>query len=314
MDEKGTPLCVGLDPTIRELPKPLLDEVTARYGSGFKAAAEALRRFNFAIIDATSDLVPIFKPQSAFYEIYGSEGISALEDTVRYAKSKGAMVTLDAKRNDIGKTSMAYAEAHLGHAMLPDGEIVRSPDDVDLITVNAYLGSDGINPFVEVANRDDKGMFVLVKTSNPSSGELQDLVVEGGEKVYMKMARLVDEWGRENIGESGYSNIGAVVGATFPEQAEELRKIFPNMFFLMPGYGTQGAKAETLVNGFDNNGRGAMVNSSSGIIFAYSKEKFKEVVDEKNFADAARMATIESIKDINSALEKAGKLPDGWRA
>jgi len=316
MDEKQTPLCVGLDPVMEELPKPLLEGVVDEFGSNYRAAAEAIRRFNFRIIDATHDLVPTFKPQSAFYEKYGHFGIKALEKTIKYAKDNGAIVILDAKRNDIGKTSKAYAEAHLGEVMLPDGNYVRSQDDVDLITVNGYLGNDGIKPFVEVADKNGKGIFVLVKTSNKSSGELQDLLITDGPEVYMKMAELVNEWGKDNIGENGYSNVGAVVGATFPEEAARLREWLPNTLFLMPGYGTQGAKAQTLVNGFDNKGRGAIVNTSSGVNFAYSNEKFREkypdLAQPERFAEAARQATLDSIVDINNSLRDVGKLPKTW--
>ncbi|MEK6898167.1 MAG: orotidine-5'-phosphate decarboxylase [Nanoarchaeota archaeon] len=316
MDERKTPLCVGLDPVMEELLSQLKQKVTEQFGSNYRAAAEAFRRFNFAIIDAVHDLVPAFKPQSAFYEGYGPWGIEALEDTCRYIRAKGAIAILDAKRNDIGKTSVAYAEAHLGQVMLPDGTFARSPDDFDFMTVNGYLGSDGINPFVEVANRDDKGIFVLAKTSNKSSGELQDVLVADGEEVYMKMARLIAEWGEGNIGESEYSNVGAVVGATYPQETEKLRKMFPHMLFLMPGYGTQVAKAETLVNGFDENGRGAIVNSSSGITYAFSNKDFAErhphLADPERYAEAARQATLDSIIDINLALRNAGKLPKSF--
>ncbi len=318
MDEKGTPLCIGLDPVMEELPRHLLQKVTEEYGSNFRAAAEAIRRFNFAIIDATHDLVPVFKPQSAFYEKYGHWGIEALEDTIKYAQGKGALVDLDAKRNDIGKTSGAYAEAHLGEVMLPDGTYARSLDDADFMTVNGYLGSDGIEPFTKVANRDGKGIFVLAKTSNDSSGELQDLFISDGEEIYMEMARLIEEWGSGNIGENGYSNVGAVVGATYSRETARLRNMFPSVLFLMPGYGTQGAKVETLVNGFDENGRGALVNSGSGITFAYSNKAFvgrhPDLASPERYVEAARQATLDSIVDINRALKDAGKLPESWAA
>jgi len=317
MDEKQTPLMIGLDPNLDMFPANILQ----RYGfSTHGSAASAIMEFNIAIIDATHDLVPIYKPQSAYYEQYGSSGVKALEDTVEYAQSKGALVCLDAKRNDIGSTSTAYAEAHLGRVLLPNGNWAKSADNADFMTVNGYLGTDGIKPFVDVANREGKGIFVLAKTSNPSSGELQDLLIGGHDPrfnppVYMKMADLIKEWG-QNIGTSGYSNVGAVVGATYPEEAKTLRKRLPNTVFLMPGYGAQGAKAEILVNGFDENGRGAAVNSSRGIIYAFANEKFKEkhpeLAEPEKFAEAARQATIDSIKDINTALRDTGKLPTGW--
>lgn len=319
MDEKKTPLMIGLDPNLEKFPKYLLEDANkSSKNRPFIDAALAIESFNRAIIKATHDLVAIYKPQSAYYEQYGSEGISALEDTVKYAKGKGAMVCLDGKRNDIGSTSTAYAEAKLGRVFMPDGSYQRSSLDVDLLTVNGYLGTDGINPFVEVCNRDGKGIFVLTKTSNPSAGELQDKVMEDGDKVYIEMAKLVGEWGSKGIGERGFSNIGAVVGATYPEEAEEIRRLFPHMFFLLPGYGAQGAKAKTLVNGFNEEGYGGVVNSSRGIIYAFSNEKFSEkypyLAKPEKFAEAARQATIDSISEINTALKEAGKLPKNWAA
>jgi len=314
MDEKQTPLMIGLDPNLSLFPEHVLRDATNRFGSTRIAAAQAIKNFNIAVIDATADLVPIYKPQSAYYEQYGSDGIRTLEDTIAYAKSRGALVCLDAKRNDIDSTSAAYAEAHLGKVLLPDGNFIPSADNADFITVNGYLGSDGVKPFIEVANREGKGIFVLVKTSNKSSGELQDLLV-GNKTVYMTMAQLINSWG-QNIGENNYSNVGAVVGATYPEEAKKLREMLPNTLFLMPGYGAQGAKAEILVNDFDQQGRGAVVNSSRGITYAFSDKKFKEkypdLAKPEKFAEAARQATIDSIKDINLALRNAGKLPSSW--
>jgi len=325
MDEKQTPLMIGLDPNLSLFPESILQDAVRRYGGTRIAAAQAIKNFNIAVIDATADLVPIYKPQSAYYEQYGSEGISALENTIAYAKSKGALICLDAKRNDIDSTSAAYAEAHLGKVLLPDGTFIPSADNVDFMTVNGYLGSDGIKPFVEVANREGKGIFVLAKTSNKSSGELQDLLIKGDQPsetfleldqpVYIRMAKLINGWG-QNLGENNYSNVGAVVGATYPEEAKKLREMLPNTLFLMPGYGAQGAKAEILVNGFDQQGRGAVVNSSRGITYAFSDKKFKEkypdLAKPEKFAEAARQATIDSIRDINFALKNAGKLPLSW--
>ncbi|MFH1452213.1 MAG: orotidine-5'-phosphate decarboxylase [archaeon] len=314
MDERQTQLMIGLDPNLSLFPEHILQEAVREHGRTYLAAASAIKEFNFAIIDATADLVPIFKPQSAYYEQYGIEGIRTLEETVAYAQEKGALVCLDAKRNDIGSTSRAYAEAHLGKVLLPDGTTMTSPDNVDFMTVNGYLGSDGINPFIEVADKEDKGIFILAKTSNPSSGELQDLRVDD-HPIYIRMARLIRELG-QNIGESGYSNVGAVVGATYPAEAKRLREILPHTLFLMPGYGAQGAKAEILVNGFDEEGRGAVVNSSRGITFAFSNEDFRKkypnVAIPEKFAEAARLATIDSIIDINHSLKDANKLPSNW--
>lgn len=314
IDEKNTPLVIGLDPNLEMFPKHILQEAAEEFGRTYRAAAEAIRRFNFAIIDKTHDLVSIYKPQSAYYEQYGSEGIKALEDTVKYAHDKGAIVILDAKRNDIDSTSKAYAEAHLGKVKLPDGSLIKSPDNFDFITVNGYLGSDGINPFIEVADREGKGIFILAKTSNPSSGELQDILIKDGHEIYVKMAELINKWGSNNIGDNNYSNVGAVVGATYPEEAQKLRELLPHTLFLMPGYGAQGAKAEILVNGFDKYGRGAIVNSSRGIIYAFSDKKFikkySHLAKPENFAEAARQATINSVIDINKAIY-TGKLPRG---
>jgi orotidine-5'-phosphate decarboxylase len=309
---------IGLDPNLKLFPQHLLEDATRAHGATYEAAANAILRFNIAIINATADLVPIYKPQSAYYEQYGSAGISALEQTIAYAQGKGALVCFDGKRNDIGSTSAAYAEAHLGKVLLTNGSFAPSPDNADLMTVNGYLGSDGIKPFAEVANREGKGIFILAKTSNPSSGELQDLLTASGGEVYIRMAELIREWGRDSIGENDYSNVGAVVGATFPDQAKKLRERLPYTIFLMPGYGAQGAKAEILVNVFDQDGRGAVVNSSRGITYAFSNEKFgekhPELATPEKFAEASRQATIDSILDINSALKRADKLPSGWSA
>ena len=348
MDEKKTPLCIGLDPNLALFPQHLLDGVSEEFDLAnhpekrHEAAATAIVRFNLAVIGATADLVGIYKPESAYYEQYGHHGIKALEDTVRAAQDAGAIVILDAKRNDIGATSQAYAEAHLGQVLAPDGTYVRSADDVDLMTVNGYLGSDGIKPFAEVANRDGKGIFVLAKTSNPSSGELQnkhlvsekisvpdwvadeyegdlvDFLFTEGPEVFMQMAVSIREWGSSGIGESGYSNVGAVVGATYPEEAAKLRKMLSQALFLMPGYGAQGAKADILTAGFDEKGRGAVVNSSRGITYAFGRKEFRERHPElavpERWIDAARQATLDAVVDINSALEKADKLPQQWAA
>jgi len=315
MDKMKTPLMIGLDPNIAQFPAPFL-RLYSDWSQQFKAAGAAIFEFNRRIIDATYDLVTIYKPQSAYYEQYGHHGIEALEATIEYAKSKGAMVCLDAKRNDIADTSAAYAEAHLGKVLMPSGQYMRALDDVDLMTVNGYLGVEGILPFVEVANRDGKGIFVLAKTSNPGSGELQDVKLETGEEVYARMASMIDGWGVGSVGINGFSNIGAVVGATHPEQAARLRQDYPHIFFLMPGYGAQKAKAETLSNGFDSNGRGAVVNSSRAILYAYALESFRirhpQLADPLRFGDAARLATIEAKQEINGVLADAGKLPAGW--
>ena len=316
IDEKKNPCVVGLDPVLERIPKHLID------GDSFEDIAEAFRKFNFAIIDAVCDLVPAVKPQIAFYEKYGSEGVKAFKDTVDYAKSKGLIVIEDGKRNDIGSTAQAYADGHLGVVKTQTSD--KPSFDLDFLTVNPYFGSDGINPFFEVCKKHGKGIFILVKTSNPSSGEFQDKLVEvnleereqlisKGIEVYDKtqlynlVALQVNKYAQQFIGARGYSSIGAVVGATYPEQAEILRKLMPNSFFLVPGYGAQGGGGEGVVPCFNEDGYGAVVNSSRGIIFAY--EKFG---DPERFAEATREATKEMIRDIVGALARSGKLPEKW--
>jgi len=326
MDEKQSPLVIGLDPNLDKFPAPLLQQMTEKYKLNkdssdldyFAAAAEAIKMFNFAIIDATADLVAMFKPQSAYYEQYGHLGIKVLEETAAHIRSKGCMADLDAKRNDIGPTSAAYAEAHLGEVTMVDGTKRRSLDDFDFITTNAYLGSDGIKPFTKVADRDNKGIFVLAKTSNPGSGELQDLVLEDGKTVYAKMGELINQWGESNIGERNYSNVGAVVGATHGDQAAVLRKLLKHVLFLMPGYGAQGGKADILVAGFNEDGYGAVVNSSRGITYAFADEKFLKrhprfAGKPEMFAEAARQSAIDSVAEINGVLHEKHKLPAGWK-
>ena len=320
IDKKQNSCVVGLDPVIEKIPKNLI------VGNSFASIADAIRKFNYGIIDAVADLVPAVKPQIAFYEKYGSEGVKAFKDTVDYAKSKGLIVIEDGKRNDISSTAQAYADAHLGKVKTPVSSVPSI--NADLLTVNPYLGSDGLKPFVEVSREFGKGIFILVKTSNPSSGELQDRLIEitDSEKdelknlgvelndnkteMYKLVGLQVNRLAQQLKGKRGYSSIGAVVGATYPEQAEALRKIMPNSIFLVPGYGAQGGGADDVVPCFNKDGYGAVVNSSRGIIFAYEKsDKYKE----DKFAEAAREATQLMIKDINSALNKAGKLPKSWR-
>ena len=318
IDKKQNPCVVGLDPAIDKIPKNLIN------GNSFASIADAIRKFNYGIIDAVADLVPAVKPQIAFYEKYGSEGVKAFKDTVDYAKSKGLIVIEDGKRNDISSTAQAYAEAHLGKVKTQTSSAFSI--NADLLTVNPYLGSDGLKPFFDVSKEFGKGIFILVKTSNPSSGELQDRLIEisSNEKdelktlgielnenkteMYKLVGLQVNKLAQQLKGNRGYSSIGAVVGATYPEQAVALRKIMPNSIFLVPGYGAQGGGADDVVPCFNSDGYGAVVNSSRGIIFAYEKsEKYKE-----DFAQAAREATLLMIKDINSALKKAGKLPAKW--
>lgn len=293
--EKGNPSVAGLDPVLAYVPQYLREKAYKEYGKNLKGACEAIWEFNKSLIDAFYDVVPAVKPQSAFYEMYGLCGEEVLHRTIKYAKEKGLYVILDVKRNDIGSTAEAYSKAYLGNVDI-DG-VTEEPCPVDCVTVNPYLGTDGIKPFVEDCKTFDKAIFALVKTSNPSSGELQDLEV-GGEKIYEKVAQLVNVWNEGTIGESGYGAVGAVVGATYPEQAKVLRSIMDKSYFLVPGYGAQGGGAMGVKPCFNDDGLGAIVNSSRGIMCAYKKGDWKE----EQFAEAARAEAIRMKEDITSVL------------
>ncbi|MBL4694245.1 orotidine-5'-phosphate decarboxylase [Candidatus Gracilibacteria bacterium] len=297
--KKGNAICVGLDPRLDQIPKFNVENHIKEGGSPTEIAARSILEFNKGIIDAVADIVPVCKPQVAFYEIFGADGMRAYEHTLKYAKEKGLVTIADVKRNDIGSTAAAYARAYLGEMELFEGEdeVVMPIFDADSVTINPYLGWDGIKPFVEEARKYKKGLFVLVKTSNPSSGDLQDLELKEGGSIYEVVGNLVDSWGGEDIGESGYSFVGAVVGATYPQQAKELRRMMPNSIFLVPGYGAQGGGAEDVKPCFNKDGLGAIVNSSRGIIFAY--EKLEGFAPEA-FADAARQACEEMRDDLAS--------------
>jgi orotidine-5'-phosphate decarboxylase len=295
---KGNAICVGLDPRLDQIPAFIKRAALELGETPTKAAAEAILTFNKGIIDAVADVVPVVKPQIAFYEIYGSDGIWAYEQTLKYAKSKGLLTIADAKRNDIGSTAAAYAQAFLGEVSMfeEEKEVVVPIFDADSLTINAYLGWDGVKPFAEESGKYGKGIFVLVKTSNPSSGDLQDLRVDDGNAVYEIMGQLLDSWGSDMIGESGYSFVGAVVGATYPTQAKKLRKIMPNSIFLVPGYGAQGGGAADVAPCFNKDGLGAIVNSSRGIIFAYEKMGMADTA----YAEAAHTAVLEMKKDLET--------------
>ncbi len=290
--EKGNPTVAGLDPKLAYLPEEMKKKAFDQYGETFEGAANAIFEFNKELIDALYDIVPAVKPQSAYYEMYGIEGIKCLKKTIDYAKEKGMYVILDAKRGDIGATSEAYATAYLGNTEI--GEKTEPAFDADCLTVNPYLGSDGVMPFVKMCESRNKGIFALVKTSNKSSGELQDLK-SGGRYIYEVVADLVKEWGSTTIGMYGYSNVGAVVGATYPEQAEVLRKLMPHTYFLVPGYGAQGGGAKDVVPCFNNDGMGAIVNASRSIMCAYMK-------NGGSVGEAARKEAIRMRDDITSAL------------
>ena len=293
--EKSNPSVAGLDPQISYVPQYIREKAYKEYGKSLKGAAEAIWEYNKGLIDALYDVVPAVKPQSAFYEMYGLPGEEVLHRTIAYAKEKGLYIILDVKRNDIGSTAEAYSKAYLGKVDI-DGELV-SPCDVDCVTVNPYLGTDGIAPFVEDCKKYDKAIFALVKTSNPSSGELQDLKV-CNECIYEKVAQCVNKWNEDTVGSSGYGAVGAVVGATYPEQAAVLRKLMPKSYFLVPGYGAQGGGALGVKPCFNEDGLGAIVNSSRGIICAYKKGDWKE----EQFAEAARAEALRMKDDLNSVL------------
>lgn len=291
------PICVGLDPMLSYIPQYILKKAFESCGETPEGAAEAVWEYNKGIIDATCDLIPAVKPQIAMYEQFGIEGLKVYLKTVRYCREKGLIVIGDVKRGDIGSTSAAYATGHLGKVTI--GSKTYAGFDTDMITVNPYLGTDGVKPFVDECNKSGKGIFVLVKTSNPSSGEFQDRRIDG-RPLYELVAEKVVEWGRDSM-DGSYSNVGAVVGATYPEMSKVLRKLMPHTYFLVPGYGAQGATAEDLRWCFNSDGLGAIVNSSRGIITAYKKEAYAKFGPE-HYADASRQAVIDMVKDITGVL------------
>ncbi len=292
---KGNPSVAGLDPKLEYVPEYIRKKAYNEYGHNLKGASEAIWEYNKGLIDALYDIVPAVKPQSAFYEMYGLCGEEILHRTIGYAHEKGLYVILDVKRNDIGSTAEAYSKAYLGKCEV-DGELCDSCG-VDSITVNPYLGTDGVQPFIEDCKKYDKAIFTLVKTSNPSSGEFQDKIMDG-KTLFETVAKRVDEWNTDTIGKSGYGAVGAVVGATYPKQAEILRDIMPKSYFLVPGYGAQGGGAQGVKPCFNNDGLGAIVNSSRGIMCAYKKGDWKE----EQFAEAARAEAIRMKEDLISVL------------
>ena len=294
------PIVVGLDPMLNYVPEHIQKRAFAEYGETLEGAAEAIWQFNKEIVDATYDLIPAVKPQVAMYEQFGIEGVKAFKKTVDYCHEKGLVVIGDVKRGDIGSTSEAYAVGHLGKVKVGSQQFAGF--DEDFATVNPYLGSDGIKPFIKVCKEENKGLFILVKTSNPSSGEFQDRLIDG-RPLYEWVGEQVDAWGKEHMGDS-YSYIGAVVGATYPEQGKVLRKLMPKTFILVPGYGAQGGRGKDLVHFFNEDGLGAIINSSRGIIAAYKQEAYAQFGAE-NFADASRRAVLDMIADIDGALQAA---------
>ena len=293
IEEMKNPTVAGLDPKLDFIPEDIKKAAFEEYGRNLEGAAQALLTFNKGLIDALCDIVPAVKPQCAYYEMYGWPGMKALAETINYAKEKGMFVITDGKRNDIGATMEAYATAHLGEVSV-DGEAFE-PFAGDALTVNGYLGSDGINPLLDICKARDKDIFVLVKTSNKSSGELQDKLI-GDKTVSEIMGDFCENWGSDNIGKYGYSAVGAVVGATYPKQLHELREKLPHTFFLVPGYGAQGGGAADIIGGFDKDGRGAIINASRSIMCAYQK-------NGGDFKEAARNEAIRMRDEINEGIK-----------
>lgn len=301
--EKQNPTVAGLDPKLSYIPEFIRAKSYEKYGKNLEGAADALLTFNRGLIDALCDIVPAVKPQAAYYEMYGWQGVRALAETIGYAKEKGMVVITDGKRNDIGATMQAYSTAHLGITEV-EGEQFEA-FGADMLTVNGYLGTDGIKPLLEVCKTGDKGIFVLVKTSNPSSGELQDRELADGRTIYRTMGDRCEDWGKELPGKYGYSGVGAVVGATYPAQLGELRKALAHTFFLVPGYGAQGGGADDVAPAFDENGLGAVINSSRGIMCAWQKENCAP----EEYAQAARREAIRMRDEIVNGIGRI-RLPE----
>lgn len=295
----NAPVVVGLDPMLDYIPEQVKKKAFSEFGETLEGAAEAVWRFNKEIIDCIYDRIPAVKPQIAMYEQFGVEGVKVFKKTVDYCREKGLVIIGDVKRGDIGSTSAAYAAAHLGKVQV--GGSTYSAFDEDFVTVNPYFGTDGIKPFTDVCRAEKKGIFVLVKTSNPSSGEIQDQMT-GQRPLYELVGEKVRQWGEDCMG-GEYSYVGAVVGATYPEQGKILRKIMPKTYILVPGYGAQGGKGEDLVHFFNEDGLGAIVNSSRGIIAAYRQEKYAKFGPE-HFGEASRAAVEDMVEDICGALAR----------
>ena len=275
--------------------------VTDKYDKTLEGVSKAILEYNKALIDETCDIIPAVKPQIAFYEMFGIPGLEAFKETCKYAKEKGMIVIADIKRGDIGSTAQGYSNAFLGKTKIGDHE--ESIFDVDFVTVNPYMGTDCVKPFIEDCKKYDKGIFILVKTSNPSSGELQDLKLENGKEVYMQVADLVEKWGEDLVGKYGYSSVSAVVGATYPEQLEQIRSKAPHTYFLIPGYGAQGGKAEDIALGFDKNGLGGIVNASRSLMCAYKSEIWKNQFTEEEYAKATRAEAIRMKEELQTAIK-----------
>lgn len=296
--ETNNPTVIGLDPKYEQLPNC----IKSKYEKTREGVAKAIIEFNKNLIENVYDIIPAVKVQIAFYEMLGVFGMNAFYETCKYAKEKGMIVMADAKRGDIGSTSEAYANAFIGKTKIEDK--FYGTDNIDFVTVNPYLGTDGIKPFVEACQKYDKGIFVLVKTSNPSSGELQDLKLENGKTIYETVGDLVENWGEDLRGENGYSSVAAVVGATYPEQLQSLRIQMPHTFFLIPGYGAQGGKAEDIALGFDKNGLGGVINASRSLMCAYKSDRWKNQFSDEEFVKATRAEAIRMRDELNGAIQK----------
>jgi orotidine-5'-phosphate decarboxylase len=299
--QKENPSIIGLDPKIEYVPEFIKEEMFEKHGKNMKGVSEAILKFNKKIVDGIYDIVPAVKPQMAYYEMYGLEGLKAFYETVKYAKEKGLLVIADGKRNDIGTTAQAYSAAYIGKTEIVQG-VSETVFDVDALTVNPYLGVDGIKPFIEDCRNRGKGIFVLVKTSNKSSGQFQDILTQHGKSIYEIVAENVEEWGLSVIGKYGYSSVGAVVGATYPNQAKILRKILKRSYILVPGYGAQGGTARDVVHSFNCDGLGAVVNASRSVMCAYKSEQWKGIYTEDKFHEASRAEALRMKDDINKAL------------
>ena len=295
--QTDNPTVMGLDPRYDMIPKCIRN----KYEKTLEGVSKAIVEYNKALIDSTYDIIPAIKPQIAFYEMFGTYGIEAFKETCKYAKEKKMCIIADVKRGDIGSTALGYSSAYLGRTLI--GEKEEKVFDVEFITVNPYIGTDCVKPFIEDCKKYNKGIFIIVKTSNQSSGELQDLTLENGKQVYMQVAELVTKWGEDLIGNYGYSSVAAVVGATYPEQLKQIRKIAPNTYFLIPGYGAQGGKAEDVAFGFDKNGLGGIVNASRSLMCAYKSDLWKNKFREEEYAKATRQEAIRMRDEINKAIK-----------
>ena len=295
--EMNNPTVIGVDTRYELVPEC----VKNKYSKDITGMCEVMLEYSKTLIDATYDIIPAVKLQSAYFEMYGVEGIKLYKEMIDYCKSKDMIVMADVKRGDIGSTSAGYSKAYLGKNIINEQE--EGIFDVDFATVNPYMGSDCVMPFVDDCKKFNKGIFVLVKTSNKSSGELQDLKTEDGEEIYKKVAKLVNQWGEELIGENGYSSVSAVVGATYPKQLKELRELMPHSYFLIPGYGAQGGKAEDIALGFDSNGLGGIVNATRSLMCAYKSDRWKDKFKEEEYAKATRAEAIRMRDELIKAID-----------